>query len=109
MIVNKANSRQAPVGDLFPQLRKAEQRRSLPRRQRSLKRLLGEVILGQRSFLKVHSDVLQTDFWFVNEALADPSDRLFNGKTITMAMLAEIMMSRQPALRTVEQLFRDNI
>jgi hypothetical protein len=32
---------------------------------------------------------------------------MFKGKVITMEMLAEIMTTHQPVLKTVEELFRD--
>ena len=75
-------------------------------KQRSLKRKLSEVILGKRPYLNVNSDVLQTDFWFVNEGLVDPTDKMFAKKVITMEMLVEIMTAQQPILRTVEELFK---
>ena len=109
MMMNNPDSQVSKVGELFPQIHKREQRKPLHQKQRALKRLLGEVIMGQRPFLKVHSDVLQINFCFVNEGLVNPADKMFNGKVITMEMLAEIMAARQPILRTVEELFRENI
>ncbi len=107
MILNDSKSQKTEIIDLFPQTKKEGRKRAGEHKHRALKRKLGEVILGRRAFLKVHSESLQTDFWVVNEGLADPADPLFNGKVITMDMLAEIMASRQSFLRTVEELFRD--
>ena len=109
MMMNNPDSQASRVADLFPQIRKEDQKKPLHRKQRALKRRLGEVIWGQRPFLKVHSDALQTDLWFVNEGLVNPADQMFNGKAITMEMLVEIMTSRQPVLRTVEELFKEKI
>lgn len=108
MLLNKSKQDGSEIIDLFPQTKKEKKRASLRRQQRSLKRRLSDVILGVRPFIKVHSDVLETDFWFVNEAMVNPGDPMFHGKTITMKMLAEIMMSRQPVLKTVEELFAES-
>ena len=107
MIINNSESQVPEMIDLFPQTKKEERKRSGLQKQRSLKRKLSEVILGQRSYLNVYSDVLQTNFWFVNEGLVDPTDGMFNRNVITMEMLAEIMTAHQPVLKTVEELFRD--
>jgi hypothetical protein len=107
MIINSSESQVPEMLDLFPQTKKEERKRSDQQKQRLVKRKLSEVILGKRSYLTVYSDVLQTNFWFVNEGLVDPTDRMFNGKAITMEMLAEIMTANQPVLETVEELFRD--
>jgi hypothetical protein len=108
MLLNKSKQGESEIIDLFPQTKKEKNREPLHRQQRSLKRRLSDVILGARPFIKVHSDVLETDFWFVNEAMVNPGDSMFKGKTITMEMLAEIMMSRRPVLKTVEELFAES-
>jgi hypothetical protein len=54
--------------------------------------------------LRVYSKTLQTDFWFVNEGLADPADRRFSGKVVTMEMLVEIMSSGRPLLASIRGL-----
>lgn len=105
MIIEKQDVQTPEILDLFPQTKK----KGLRQKSRALKRKLGEVILGLRPFLKVHSEVLQTDFWFINEGLADPADQMFCGKVITMEMFAEIMAARQPILRTVEELFKEKV
>lgn len=107
MIINNSESQTPEVVDLFPQTKKETGNRLGQQKQRSLKRKLSEVILGKRPYLNVYSDVLQTNFWFVNEGLADPTDKMFVKKVITMEMLAEIMAANQPILRTVEELFKD--
>jgi len=109
MMVNNSEKQVPQMADLFPPAGKKQRKTTAQQNQRILKRMLGEVIGGLRPFLKVHSEVLQTDFWFVNEGLADPADQLFSGKVITMEMLADIMTARQPVLRTVEELFREKI
>jgi hypothetical protein len=109
MIINNSESQVPEMIDLFPQTKKEKTNRSGQQKQRALKRKLSEVILGKRSYLNVYSDVLQTDFWFVNEGLADPADKIFAEKVITMEMLAEIMSAQQPILRTVEELFKEKI
>ena len=100
-MINNPNSTVSEVFDLFPQMRKEEK----PQLQKrcTLQRQISEVILGQRPFLKVHSKTLQKDLWFVNEGLANPTDPMFDGKIITMEMLAEIMSSGQPFLQAVEE------
>ena len=106
MILNNSKSQKTEITDLFPQTKKKERKRAEDHKHRILKRKLGEVILGRRAFLKVRSESLQTDFWVINEGLVDPADKMFNGKVITMDMLAEIMTAHQPVLKAVEELFR---
>lgn len=107
MILNNSESLVPEIVDLFPQTKKEKTSRLGGQKQRSLKRKLSEVILGKRPYLNVYSDVLQTDFWFVNEGLVDPTDKMFAKKVITMEMLVEIMTAQQPILRTVEELFKE--
>ena len=109
MELNDSKSAKTEIIDLFPQTKKAGRKRGGDQKHRILKRKLGEVIMGQRAFLRLHSESLQTDFWVVNEGLTDPADRLFSGKVITMAILAEIMTSQQPLLPAFEKLFREKI
>jgi hypothetical protein len=106
MISNNLESQVSGMIDLFPQTKTEERKRSDQQKHRLLKRKLREVILGKRSYLSVHSEALQTNFWFVNEGLVDPADRMFNGNVITMEMLAEIMIANQPILRTVGEMFK---
>ena len=105
MIINNSESQVPEIIDLFPQTKKEKGNRSGKQRQRSLKRKLSEVILGKRSYLNVYSDGLQTTFWFVNEGLVDPTDKMFDANVITMEMLAEIMTAQQPVLKTVKDFF----
>jgi hypothetical protein len=65
--------------------------RSAHQKQRILKHKLSQVLLGQCSALKVHSKTLQMDLWFVNEGLADPFDAVYEGKVVTMEMLARML------------------
>jgi hypothetical protein len=74
------------------------------RPMRQLRRRLNQVLLGKRPALRVYSKTLQTDFWFVNEGLADPADRRFSGKVVTMEMLVEIMSSGRPLLASIRGL-----
>jgi hypothetical protein len=103
MLTDNSDSQTPEIIDLFPQAARKDRKRSVRHKTRVLKRMIGEVILGQRPFLKVHSEVLQTDLWIVNEGLVNPTDQTFNGKVITMEMLAEIMTAKQPILKTVEE------
>jgi hypothetical protein len=109
MITNNLESQAPEIIDLFPQTKKEERKDSDRQKQRSLKRKLNQVILGKRSYLHVHSAALQTHFWFINEGLADPADKMFNGNVITMEMLAEILVREQPLIQTVEEMFGDKI
>ena len=93
------------MADLFPPTVVTTRKRQ---DQRILKRKLGEVILGRRPFLKVYSDALRTDIWFVNEGMVNPSDPLFVNRAITMNRLAEIIDSQDTVLKTVEKLFIEN-
>ena len=52
---------------------------------------LNEVIYGQRPFLQVYSNTLQRLICFVNEGLMNPEDLNFDGKVITMEMLADMI------------------
>ena len=52
---------------------------------------LNEVIYGQRPYLQVYSNTLQRSICFVNEGLMNPDDLNFDGKIITMEMLADIV------------------
>ena len=109
MITNNLESQVPKMIDLFPQTKKEKRKRSGQQKQRSVKRNLIEVILGKRSYLNVYSETLQRDFWFVNEGLIDPTDKMFAEKVITMEMLAEIMIAKQPVLQTVEELFKEKV
>jgi hypothetical protein len=109
MIINNSESQVPEIIDLFPQTKKEKSIRSDQQKQRLLKRKLSEVILGNRPYLNVYSDVLQTNFWFVNEGLADPTDKMFAEKVITMEMLAKIMVSNQPIFKAVEELFKEKV
>jgi len=57
-----------------------------------LRRRIREVIYGQRPAVKIYSTRLQTDLWLVNEGLVDPLDTAFEGKAVTMQVLAEFML-----------------
>lgn len=105
MLTDNSDSQTPEIINLFPQTAREDRKRSARHRTRLLKRKISEVILGQRPFLKVHSEVLQTDLWIVNEGLVNPADQTFSGKVITMEMLAEIMTARQTILRTMEELY----
>ena len=107
MVTNNLTSQVPEMIDLFPQTKGEEPKRSDQRKQRPVKRKLSEVILGKRSYLNVYSRSLQTTFWFVNEGLINPADKMFKGNVITMEMLAEIMSANQPILQTVEEIFRE--
>ncbi len=109
MITNNLESQAPEMIDLFPQTKTEDRKHSDQQKQRLVRRKLNEVILGKRSCLNVYSTSLQTTFWFVNEGLADPTDKMFSGNVITMEMLAEIMATDQPILRSVEEMFKDKV
>jgi hypothetical protein len=58
---------------------------------KTVNKQLNEVIYGQRSFLQVYSKTLQRSICFVNEGLMNPKDLDFDGKIITMEMLADMV------------------
>jgi hypothetical protein len=109
MIMNNSESQIPEIIDLFQQTKTEKNNHSGQQKQRSLKRKLSEVILGKRPYLNVYSDVLKTNFWFVNEGLADPIDKMFAEKVITMEMLAEIMIAQQPVLQLVKELLKEKV
>ena len=79
------------VLEIFDFASQKKRTRSAHQKQRILKHKLSQVVLGQRSALKVHSKKLQIDLWFVNEGLVDPSDVTYKGKVVTMEMLARML------------------
>jgi len=109
MMINNLETQVPGVIDLFPQTKTEKRKRSDQQKQRLIKRKLREVILGKRSYLSVYSEALQTNFWFVNEGLVDPANRMFDGNVITMEMLAEIMASDQSILRSIEEMFKEKV
>lgn len=78
--------------DLFaqtiPQKKRTRKRKTSGK---TVNRQLNEVIYGQRPFLQVYSNTLQRSVCFVNEGLMNPDDLDFEGKIITMEMLADIV------------------
>jgi hypothetical protein len=78
--------------DLFAQTI-PQQKRTRKRKTsgKTVNRQLNEVIYGQRPFLQVYSNTLQRSVCFVNEGLMNPDDLDFEGKIITMEMLADIV------------------
>jgi hypothetical protein len=109
MMINNLESPVQEMIDLFPQTKKEKRKPSHVQKQRWLKRKLNEVILGKRSYIKVYSQILQKNFWFVNEGLIDPTDSMFTGNVITMEMLAEIMMTNQSASEIIEKSFGSEV
>ncbi len=79
------------IPDFFPQI--SPRKRKLKRKAsgKLISRQLNEVIYGNRPFLQVYSSALQHSICFVNEGLINPNEMDFDGKIITMEMLAEIM------------------
>ena len=84
------------IPDLFahsiPQQPRIRKRKSTAK---MVNKQLNEVIYGQRPFLQVYSNTLQRSICFVNEGLMNPDDLDFDGKIITMAMLADIVSDDQ--------------
>ena len=85
--------------DLFaqtiPQQKRARKRKTSGK---SVNKQLNEVIYGQRPFLQVYSNTLQRSICFVNEGLMNPDDLNFDGKIITMEMLADIVTNEDTIL-----------
>ena len=96
------------VADLFApdiEQKKIRKRKSSEdKNRRLLYRKLYEVIYGQRPALKVFSSILQTDIWFVNEGLVNPNDKQFDGKIITMEMLAEFFSKNKNIVGVIKKL-----
>jgi len=109
MIINNSEPQAPEIIDLFQQAKTERNNHSDQQKQRSLKRKLSEVIRGRRPYLNVYSKALKTNFWFVNEGLTNPIDKMFAGKVITMEMLAEIMSAQQPVLQIVEEMFKEKV
>ena len=82
------------IPDLFahtiPQKRKHKRKSS----GKTVNKQLNEVIYGQRPFLQVYSNTLQRSICFVNEGLMNPDDLDFDGKIITMEMLADLVTNK---------------
>ena len=79
------------VPDLFAQTIPQKRIRKRKTSGKSVNNRLNEVIYGQRPFLQVYSNTLQRSICFVNEGLMNPDDLNFDGKIITMEMLADIV------------------
>ena len=79
------------VPDLFAQTIPQKRTRKRKTSGKSVNNRLNEVIYGQIPFLQVYSNTLQRSICFVNEGLMNPDDLNFDGKIITMEMLAEIV------------------
>jgi hypothetical protein len=85
--------------DLFAQTIPPQKRtRKRKTSGKTVNRQLNEVIYGQRPFLQVYSNTLQRLVCFVNEGLMNPDDLNFDGKIITMEMLAEIITNESTIL-----------
>lgn len=95
------------IPDLFSQT--TAKKRKLKRKAsgKSVSRRLNEVIYGIRPFLQVYSSELQHDICFVNEGLINPDEINFDGKIITMEMLAEIMTNENEFPRAVQDMLNE--
>jgi hypothetical protein len=83
---------------------KVRQRRKHSNSERlPVARALNEVIAGRRPALRLYSKKLGQHLWFVNEGLVNPSESRFDGKVITMAMLAQMMTTGSNLLEAAEQ------
>jgi len=69
-----------------------------------LRRRIKEVILGRRPSLRIYSSRLQSEFWLVNEGLADPDAVVFAGKAITMRQLAELMLEQEKSTQILQEI-----
>jgi len=65
---------------------------------------LNEVIYGRKAFLHVYSNTLQQPICFVNEGLLNPVDLDFDGKVITMKMLADIVSNEEQVLHNLQDI-----
>ena len=83
------------IPDLFAQT-VPQQKRTRKRKtsDKSVNKQLNEVLYGMRPFLQVYSNTLQQSICFVNEGLMNPDDLNFDGKIITMEMLADIVIDQ---------------
>ena len=77
--------------DLFAHTIQQKKTRKRKSSGKTVNKRLNEVIYGQRPFLQVYSNTLQRSICFVNEGLMNPDDLDFDGKIITMEMLADIV------------------
>ena len=81
------------IPDLFAHTVPQKRIRKRKTSGKTVNKQLNEVIYGQRPFLQVYSNTLQRSICFVNEGLMNPEDLNFDGKIITMEMLAEIVIN----------------
>ena len=79
------------IPDLFAQTIPQKRTRKRKTSGKSVNKQLNEVIYGLKPFLQVYSNTLQRSICFVNEGLMNPDDLNFDGKIITMEMLADIV------------------
>jgi hypothetical protein len=79
------------IPDLFANTIPQKKTRKRKSSGKTVNKRLNEVIYGQRPFLQVYSNTLQRSICFVNEGLINPDDLDFDGKIITMEMLADIV------------------
>lgn len=86
------------IPDLFAHTIPQKKTRKRKSDSKVINKQLNEVIYGQRSFLQVYSNTLQRSICFVNEGLIDPKSLNFDGKVITMEMLADIVNSESTIL-----------
>ena len=83
------------IPDLFAHTIPQKKTRKRKSSGKMVNKRLNEVIYGQRPFLQVYSNTLQRSICFVNEGLINPDDLDFDGKIITMEMLADIVSDDQ--------------
>ena len=79
------------IPDLFAYTIPQKKTRKRKSSGKTVNKRLNEVIYGQRPFLQVYSNTLQRSICFVNEGLINPNNLDFDGKIITMEMLANIV------------------
>jgi len=79
------------IPDLFAHTIPQKRTRKRKTSGKTVNKQLNEVIYGMRPFLQVYSNTLQRSICFVNEGLMNPDDLNFDGKIITMEMLADIV------------------
>ncbi len=97
-----ANTDQRVFNLLQPEHRPKLQRRK--KNDRDVAQQLVDVIQARRPALRLRSRSLDTCIWFVNEKLTDPEDQRYDGKVITMEMLAELLSCESSMLEAAQRL-----
>jgi len=90
------------VTDLFSKTYPPKRKLKRKAAGKLIARQLNEVIYGTRPYIEVYSKTLQHHICFVNEGLINPHDINFDGKIITMKMLADIASNSKDVVGNVQ-------